>query len=362
MPLVTVLMAVHNGGPFLRESIESILGQTFTDFEFLIVDDGSSDGSRDVVRSYDDPRIRLIVNENNCGLPASLNRGLAQARGAYIARQDADDISEPYRLARQIDYLQRHHNIALLGTAYTKIDESGKAIGHREMPLQHTRIRWCLLFFCPFAHTSVMFRHNAVLDRVGMYDESFSYAQDYDFWWRIADQFAVSNLKLPEVRVRISSSSMTATYGSRLMEGPQISVSHIAPLLGWNPADSEGNLADYQSMHRVLYGSPGELTPVAIRRAVSQISQLAAAFCRNNNLDVDESRKLTAAVRSRLAWRLVTMAGRCSHEEYAEFRDLVGNEWRLHWLNLFAYRIARRAFVGCRGPRIVAALEQRRSL
>ena len=117
-PTVTVLLSVYNGERYLRESIESILNQTFTDFEFLIINDGSTDDSRRIISSYDDPRIQLIDNEQNIGLSQSLNKGLKLARGTYIARQDADDISEPERLAKQVSYMDRNPHIALLGSWY----------------------------------------------------------------------------------------------------------------------------------------------------------------------------------------------------------------------------------------------------
>ncbi|HKQ33129.1 MAG TPA: glycosyltransferase family A protein, partial [Thermodesulfobacteriota bacterium] len=120
-PKVTVLMTVYNGEKFLNEAIDGILNQTFRDFEFLIINDGSTDGSREIIKSYKDPRINLVDNESNIGLTASLNRGLSLAGGEYIARQDADDISLPERLEKQISILERNPDIALLGSWYLEI-------------------------------------------------------------------------------------------------------------------------------------------------------------------------------------------------------------------------------------------------
>jgi glycosyl transferase family 2 len=360
MPLVTVLMAVHNGGAFLRESIDSILSQTFADFEFLIVDDGSTDRSQEVVLSYTDPRIRLLVNDRNRGLSASLNRGLREARGTYVARQDADDISEATRLEREVAHLEKHRDVALLGTCYTKIDEAGKFLGHRRLPLDYVQIRWSLLFYCAFAHTSVMFRRRLVMERVGTYDESYAYAQDYDLWWRIAEVLPVENLLNRLVTVRISQSSMTATYGGRLMEGPRISIAHLAPLLEWNIADVDGNLKNYNRLHCLLYGSPHELPGDEITRAIEQIVNLVPAFCRQSGLGSEESRQLYQRVRSRLAWRLVQMGSVCSDEEYSSCRKLIVGRGQLHWLDLFALRAARHAFAFLGGPQMLAALEHSR--
>src|SRR4051794_29608800 len=121
MPKVTVLLAVYNGERYLREAIDSILGQTFQDFEFLIINDGSTDSTREIILSYHDPRIRLVDNEDNIGQTRSLNRGLALAAGQFVARQDADDISEPERLASQVAFLEIHPEVVLLGTWYRKI-------------------------------------------------------------------------------------------------------------------------------------------------------------------------------------------------------------------------------------------------
>jgi len=125
-PEVTVLMSVYNGEKYLREAIDSILNQTFTDFEFLIVNDGSTDRTAEILRSYDDPRIIIINNEKNIGLTKSLNIGLRMAKGEYIARMDADDVSMPERLQKQIELLNQKKNTGLVGTYYTIINEKGK--------------------------------------------------------------------------------------------------------------------------------------------------------------------------------------------------------------------------------------------
>jgi len=355
-------MAVYNGGPFLQAAIDSILAQSFRDFEFVIVDDGSTDGSRQLVLSYRDPRIRLIANDSNRGLTASLNRALGQARGVYVARQDADDISEPDRLARQVAYLETNQYVALLGTCYVKIHEDGHTIGHRQMPIDSTRIRWCLLFFCPFAHTSAMFRRALVLAKVGQYDESYKYAQDYDLWSRIASALPVANLRRHAVRVRIRSSSMTATHENRLTEGPRISIRNLAPLLHWTDATEEQNIADYFQMHRLLYGAHRDMPPADVVRAMRYILELIPAFCHRNRLRDPESRQLRAAVDARLRWRLMTIVGRWSDVEYAAIRGLLTGRTHRRWLDLLALPGARQAFVRLRGPEVLSALEPRRPL
>src|SRR5262249_2828374 len=232
-PRVSVLMAVHNGERNLRETIESILNQTFKDFEFLIVNNGSTDKSRELILSYEDSRIRLIDTKHNIGQTKSLNRGLEMAKGQFIARQDADDISESERLAKQVTFMEMHPDVALLGTWYKKIDANGNEIGHRALPCGDIDIRWGLLFSCPFVHSSVMLRKDIVLERIGFYNEALSYSQDYDLWYRIAQRLSIANLPEHLVRFRIWASSMTSTYGDRVQEGHRIRVANIGNLLGW---------------------------------------------------------------------------------------------------------------------------------
>ena len=134
-PIVTVLMSVYNGERYLNEAIDSILAQTFTDFEFLIIDDASTDSTPKILHSYDDPRIRIVTNEENLGLTKSLNKGLALAQGEYIARMDADDISLPERLMMQLNFLIDNKTVPLVGSGAIMIDEDGKSIGKMNLPI-----------------------------------------------------------------------------------------------------------------------------------------------------------------------------------------------------------------------------------
>src|ERR1044071_4428932 len=140
-------MAVHNGEYYLHEAMESILRQSFCDFEFIIVDDASTDRTRELIFSFNDPRVRLVENREKLGQTRSLNRGLELAHGEFVARQDADDISEPERLAKQAGFLETKRELALLGTWYKKIDARGAALGLRELPCEWLEIRWALIFF-----------------------------------------------------------------------------------------------------------------------------------------------------------------------------------------------------------------------
>lgn len=189
-------MPVYNGQRFLHGATESILCQTWSDFEFLIINDGSTDNSREIISSFSDSRIRLIDNPSNIGLTKSLNKGLELAEGEYIARQDADDISYPKRLERQVQFLNAHPDIVLLGTQARAIDEKGRPhkTNFLRIPVGMLTIRWYLMFQNAFIHSSVMFRRSTVWKELGGYDESFERAQDYELWSRAAWSFKVDNL------------------------------------------------------------------------------------------------------------------------------------------------------------------------
>lgn len=313
MPKVSVLMAVYNGDRYLREAIDSILGQTFQDFEFLIINDGSTDRTREVILSYDDPRIRLVDNEHNLGLTQSLNRGLMLAKGEFVARQDGDDISEPERLAKQVAFLEANPEVALLGTWYKKIDAQGSLIGLRELPCDYTQIRWSLLFFCPLVHSAVMLRKPTVVEQLGTYDESFSYSQDYEFWSRIARHFPVANLNEPLVQYRVSPGSMTATYGVKVEDEPfrirAANMHHLLGLLGWNESKEwEMSEQHLQTMILLFLGTRTGLNLQEAGKSAEALLRLHTGFCHYYKVDPAELKAKHSILCSRLSWQLVEQA------------------------------------------------------
>jgi glycosyltransferase involved in cell wall biosynthesis len=186
-PRVTVLVAVKDGLPWLRDAVESVLSQTYADFELLLVDDGSTDGSADAAESYGDPRIRVLRNERNLGQVPSLNRGLHEARGEYVARLDADDVCLPGRLERQLALLESDPSVALVGTWMDVVDERGRLWGRLR---GHVRDYPEFVFAVladryPWGHPSLMFRRDVVL-RLGGYDEALAPAEDKDLYRRLA--------------------------------------------------------------------------------------------------------------------------------------------------------------------------------
>ncbi|MBN1314440.1 MAG: glycosyltransferase [Anaerolineales bacterium] len=240
-PRVSVLMSVYNSERYLCQAIDSILCQTWSDFEFLIVNDGSTDRSREIITSLKDPRIRLIDNSTNIGLTKSLNRGLELAGGEYIARQDADDVSYPTRLERQVEYLDSHPDVALLGTRMRIIDESGKKRkpSRYQMPLENTSIKWSLMFGNPIAHTSVMYRRSIVWDRLKGYDEQYLRSQDFELWSRLLEKYNANNLPDILVEIRRHSESIMAGNQIRNIWLEKIISDNLARFSGSSPVPEE---------------------------------------------------------------------------------------------------------------------------
>lgn len=194
---ITVLMPVYNAEKYLRGAIESILDQTFADFEFLIIDDGSTDKSLNIINSYNDPRIKLIRNTKNLGIIKTLNRGLSLAKGVYIARMDADDISTQDRLEKQVNFMDDHLEIGVCGS-WVKIFTHFKFLGYViKLPTNPEDIKLDLRRRNVIQHPSVILR-KSLFDEFGLrYLNNFRHAEDYDLWVRASKLFPLANL--PEV-------------------------------------------------------------------------------------------------------------------------------------------------------------------
>ncbi len=193
-PLVSVVLSVHNGAADLPGAIDTILRQTFSDFELIAIDNGSTDGTAAVLDGLRDPRVR-VVHQDDMGLAAALNRGIALARGSYIARQDHDDWAKPTRLEKQVAFLEAHPDHALVGTRaeiWVEDRKTGRAHDH---PTDNAALQFELLFNYPFVHSSMMLRKSA-LDAVGGYSTNRSRQppEDYELWSRLARHYQVANL------------------------------------------------------------------------------------------------------------------------------------------------------------------------
>lgn len=210
-PKISVVMPVYNAEKYLREAMDSILSQTYTDFEFIIIDDGSVDTSPEIVRSYDDARIRFYQNEHNMGVAATLNRGLDLAEGEYIARMDSDDISLPERFARQMEYMDAHPECIICGSNLILL-EKGKDTTIFKYSERDAEIRADLIFNCAFAHPSVMFNAALICEHNLRYDLSYEKAEDYELWSRALAYGRGYNIQIPLLKYRKHEGQVTQTH------------------------------------------------------------------------------------------------------------------------------------------------------
>ncbi len=207
-PLVTVLMPVYNAGPYISEAIDSILQQTFTDFEFLIINDGSADDSLQKIRSYSDPRI-VVVDRANHGLIESLNEGLQRAKGEIIARMDADDVCLPNRFEKQLAFLKSHPDYVLVGSEADVMDKDGNFLYKLEpIGYSNEEISAGIKQKCPFIHPCVMFKKKLVID-LGCYPKNALTFEDHLLWRELLSVGKVCNLREVLLKVRFNPESLT---------------------------------------------------------------------------------------------------------------------------------------------------------
>lgn len=211
---VSVIMSVYNGEKYLVDAIDSILNQTFTDLEFIIVNDGSTDRSSEILsqKAFEDARILVLDNESNLGLTKSLNRALDKSVGKFIARQDADDVSDSSRLKRQLSVLSDNPEIGLVGTSVQIIDENG-LVGRIYPALVHdTDIRWQMLFRNVFKHSSIVVRSEIINSHGIRYNEQLVYAQDYELWSRVLLYCKATNIDEPLVKYRVHGKQISTIF------------------------------------------------------------------------------------------------------------------------------------------------------
>lgn len=194
VPKITVLMSVFNGEKFIRESIDSILSQTYKDFEFIIINDCSKDKTAKILSSYNDTRIKIIHNNKNIGLTKSLNIGLQLAKGKYIARMDSDDISINNRLEVQYNYLENNPQTGMVSCWVQLIDDQGKNLLIWDKYNYEEEIYYALNFRNCIAHSSVMFRKDIIM-KIGGYNENILLAQDYELWYRLSKKTKIYKIQ-----------------------------------------------------------------------------------------------------------------------------------------------------------------------
>ena len=196
-PLISIVLPVFNCEAYLSDAIQSILIQSFSDFELIVINDASTDSSQSIIQSFNDKRIREIVNKQNLGLAKSLNIGFKLAKGQYIARMDADDISMPSRLEKQFLFMEENPDIDISGADYELFGEKTRIV---KLPYEDREIKDTLFFNSCIAHPTVIFRHESIKKYMIKYNEKFLYSQDYELWCRLIDKLSFANI--PDVLLK----------------------------------------------------------------------------------------------------------------------------------------------------------------
>lgn len=215
-PRVSVLMTVYNGAPWLREAIDSVVSQTYRDWELIVIENGSSDASPTILGSYTDPRIRVIPVRVNMGRTPALRDAFARARGEYIAVLDADDIAEPTRFAKQAVFLDAHREVSVVGSWTLRIDAEGRQIARWAPPLDPAQLQDQLGFRNPIVHSAAMYRAGLARE-VGGYPTDYPYAQDCALWLRLAERGQIAMIGEYLSSHRTVAGGMTRSKASQVM-------------------------------------------------------------------------------------------------------------------------------------------------
>lgn len=266
-PAVSFVMSVRDGERHLRDALDSMLAQTFADFEVVVIDDGSTDSSPQILAAYAARDERFLVHkQDNAGLATSLNRGVARARSPLIARLDADDVVLPRRLELQLAYLDEHPRVGVVGGAVEFMDESGRLFAEVQYPFADDAIRRAFMETTPFVHSAVTIRRTA-FDAAGGYRSSF-HAEDLDLWLRVGAEWQLANLPEPVVRFRLHGGQMT------VKQLEQQSLSALGARLSWRAREAglpdpfaETELVDRQALE-AIGASEEEMTAALVRDSV----------------------------------------------------------------------------------------------
>lgn len=258
-PVISVLLSVYNADKYVSLAIESILNQTFANFELIIVDDCSSDTSWDICLKYaqQDNRIVAVRNKLNLGGCETLNVGLKLARGRYVARQDNDDWSYPDRLAKQLKFMETHQDVGIVGGNMEIINKDGKVIGKRTYNYTDGMIRKKIFRYSPFSHPLVMFR-KSILDTVGYYNLEYAPADDYDLYFRIGKVSKFANLNEILMKYRVIPTSLTNSR-TKKMELATIKVRNLYQ----NDVSYSANIVD--KIYNILHFTSIYIVPSRIK-------------------------------------------------------------------------------------------------
>ena len=295
-PKVSVVMSVYNGMPYLRDAVESILNQTLHDFEFIIIDDGSTDGTSQLIKDYAscDPRIVILENDENIGYSRSLNKGFARACGSYIARQDADDISLPDRFEKQLAYFDRHPDVGLLGTRPIFIDENDEIIQDSSYIFvsRPEDIPSRLMDNNCIHHGSIMVRKE-IIDQVGFYKVELEPSEDYDLWLRISEISKIANLEEGLYKYREHKQSISSKKRTIQMRNKAIALERaIIRRCGPHAAETEFKNASRDYFRAAIIGFISYSKEDA-RDSLEKCLTLYPKFLEQNDLVYDIIRKYT---------------------------------------------------------------------
>lgn len=261
---MTVLLPVYNASSYVRRAVQSVLDQVFSDFELIIIDDGSKDGSVEILSQFSDPRIRLLVHGENRGLIATLNEGIAASRGIYVARMDADDICKRDRLQVQWEFLQAHHEVGVVGGAYETIGE--KRSRRIYLPEDDAAIRCRMLFASPFAHPAVMMR--ASLLKQHNYPTGLVGAEDMALWIRLSGVTQMANLPEVLLKYRIHEAQESKVKAAQKMESRLRIFEEYLKGLGCRPT------IEQLQLHAAIATGTGLKTEAALVAAGEWLGQL----------------------------------------------------------------------------------------
>jgi glycosyltransferase involved in cell wall biosynthesis len=321
-------MPVYNGEAHLKKAIDSVLTQTFKDFEFLIVNDASPDGSRDLILGYDDPRIRLIDNEQNIGQSAAMNRGLELAKGKWIARLDQDDSCRPERLEKQSAYLLEHPDTVLLGCDTGFLNEDGELYSSFKPVCDELAVRWALMFDNALSHSSVIFDRDIALNTLGGYSDH-RICMDYDMWCRFLPYGKVANLpdRLTD-DLRVAGTTSDRWFDVCIDEGQQIVEGYITEALDLSEAVPAHWLDFVRSCRSFQFSRSSGVKPGGA------IDEMYDLFCSKHPAAVDHPEII--AHRERMRSRYADVCARDRFQSIAAWRkvrasgvDEMPSTWRL---------------------------------
>jgi glycosyltransferase involved in cell wall biosynthesis len=234
-PLISILLPVYNAENYVQETIASILAQTYTHFELIVINDGSTDRSQEIIDSFNDKRIITLKNEHNIRLIATLNLGLQKAKGKYIARIDADDIMLPNRISKQVMFLEENLDYGMVGSY---VQTFGDVEGSIFYPLDDASIRYTSMFYNPFVHSTVMLRASVIATNLLDYDSTMLHVEDYALWIQIMRVSKVANLPEILVRYRVHAFQISTTYSAIQQVNTMVVQQNYLQSLGFSCQDA----------------------------------------------------------------------------------------------------------------------------